>query len=68
MERSNLDHMCCMKYAEAKFLSLYFISFKEVEKNESLNIKFRKAFKGNFADLVSEENFINTFRNYRGLV
>ena len=43
--------MCCMKYAEAKFLSLYFISFKEV----SLNMKFRKAFKGNFADLVSEE-------------
>ena len=43
--------MCCMKYAEAKFLSLNFISFKEV----SLNMKFRKAFKGNFADLVSEE-------------
>ena len=50
--------MCCMKYAEAKFLSLYFISFKEV----SLNMKFRKAFKGNFADLVSEENFIDTFK------
>ena len=25
-------HMCCMKYAEAKFLSLYSISFKEVKK------------------------------------
>ena len=50
-------HMCCMKYAEAKFLSLYSISFKEVKKNVSLNIKFRKAFKGIFADLVSEENF-----------
>ena len=57
-----------MKYAEAKFLSLYFISFKEVEKNVSLNIKFRNAFKGNFADLVSEENFIDTFRNYRRVV
>ena len=57
-----------MKYAEAKFLSLYFISFKEVEKNMSLNIKFRKAFKGNFADLGSEENFFDTFRNYRGVV
>ena len=56
--------MCCMKYAEAKFLSLYFISFKEV----SLNMKFRKAFNGNFADLVSQENFIDTFRNYRGVV
>ena len=60
--------MCCMKYAEAKFLSLYFTSFKEVEKNVNLNMKFRKAFKGNFADLVSEENFIDTFRNYRGVV
>ena len=60
--------MCCMKYAEAKFLSLYFISFKEVEKNVSLNIKFPKAFKGNFADFVSEKNFIDTFRNYRGVV
>ena len=60
--------MCCMKYAEAKFLSLHFISFKEVEKNVSFNIKFRKAFKGNFADLDSEENFIDTFRNYRGVV
>ena len=60
--------MCFMKYAEAKFLSLYFTSFKEVEKNVSLNMKFHKAFKGNFADLVSEENFIDTFRNYRGVV
>ena len=41
-----------MKYAEAKFLSLYFISFREVEKIVSLPIKVRKAFKGNFADLV----------------
>lgn len=57
-----------MKYAEAKFLSLYFISFREVEKKVSLHIKFRKAFKGNFADLVSEENFIDTFRNYTGVV
>ena len=34
-----------MKYAEAKFLSLYFISFKEVEKNVSLNIKFARLLK-----------------------